>query len=669
MIEAASRRNQLIAVLSFMCVAAVVAGCTKTAADLPKLGSIKGAVLDIFDSPPLSDKNPTAEAMYQDGLNYFEKERYARAIFYFQKVRDEFPFSPEAETAELKIAEAFYLNKDYAEATEAYKNYLAFQPTSEHAHFIKYQLGMVHYDQFSRVDRDQKNVKEAKRYFETLIKDHPESEHVPDAEEKLAKTREYLAEREFYIGQFYLKERKYLAARSRFENVLRDYMDTPTAVKALYMLGDAYRLEKNSVKATLAYEALIERYPDSAYADQARTYLASLKTEKYDPLASLLIQDGLPTSVGTPETRVADTGSSGGGRLQGQDQELGLVTKEGYEHEEITNKSLISSLNPFSSDSEKKDEATGGETEGEKATQESEQGFFSSLNPFSSSSDTAASDAEEAQTPGDTTAALVSSIDSNLEDRGVSGDTITQAPESELPEVAQEKEAPETDPAELLSNLDKGLTREGGTVDIPATPELHEVFAAPLPPQPTQEEKLAAVEKAKSTAETSTAGLLDSLDQTLEQKGIQQPDLKLPEEKPGETTPEIVEAAEQVELTPRLATTTETVELSPRLNSLGTEAKPLMLKEGEFALSRPAADAAEPAVSEPSQNEEENKTARALPDAVIKGVPEKPVPEVQTVSQTKPRAARADWDEEKNPIETMADQVDQAAQVLNPLSW
>jgi outer membrane protein assembly factor BamD len=607
--------------------------------------------------------------MYQDGLNYFAKERYARSIFFFQKVRDEFPFSPEAENAELKIAEAFYLNKDYAEATEAYKNYLAFQPTSEHAHFIKYQLGLLHYDQFSAVERDQKNIKEAKRYFETLLKDHPESEHVPDAKEKLAKTREYLAEREFYIGQFYLKERKYLAARSRFENVLRDYMDTPTAVKALYMLGDAYRLEKNNVKATLAYEALIERYPDSPYTDQARTYLASLKTEKHDPLASLLMQDGLPTSVGTPETLVADTGSSESGRLQGQDQDL--VTKEGYEHEEITNKSLLSSLNPFSSDSEKKDEGAERATEGEQATQESEKGFFSSLNPFSSSSDKAPSDKEptgQEQTTEDTTDALVSSIDSNLEARGVSGDTITQAPESDLPEVAQEKKAPETDPAELLSELDKGLTREGGTVDIPATPELHEVFATPLPPEPTQEEKLAAVEKAKSTAETSTAGLLDSLDQTLEQKGIQQPDLTLPEEKPPETTPEVAEGGQaQVEPTPSLATTTETIELTPRLNSLGAKDKPLMLKEGEFALGRPEAKATEPAVSETPENG--NAATRALPDAVITGVPEKPVPEVQSVSQTKSGASGTDWDKEKNPVEIMADQVDQAAQVLNPLSW
>ena len=665
MIQIGSTRKQLTGVLAVVCVAGALVGCTKTAADLPKLGSLKGVVLDLFDSPPISESNPTAEAMYQDGLNYFEKERFDRAIFFFQKVRDEFPFSPEAERAELKIADAFFLNKDYGEATEAYKNYLAFNPTSEHAAYIKYQLGLVHFAQFSRVDRDQKDIKEAKRYFEILLKDHPDSEYVPDAGEKLAKTREYLAEREFAIGRFYLRERKYLAARSRFEGVLRDYMDTPTAVKALYTLGDAYRLEKNTVKATLAYEALIERYPESPYSDQARTYLASLKTEKHDPLASLLMQDGLPTSIETPSAQLA-----GRGNLPGSDQDLGLVTKEAYEHEEIRGPSLLSSLNPFESDSDKedqdkKDQEAEQQVADKQESQESEQGFFSSLNPFSSSSDTESTESAGGQ--DDTTSALVSNLDSNLETQGVSSDTITPTPEANLPEVAEAKEeVPETDPTVLLSEVDKGLAEEGAQAALPGTPELHQVFATPLPPEPTEEEKLAASEQAESASATATAGLLDNLDQALEQKGIPQPDLALPEEKPSETTPEVsAKPQEPVELTPRLAKTTETVELTPRMEAPTNPAKkPLMLKDGEFALSKP--EEKEPESAPATRNGSQEATVRAVPDMVIKGVPEEPVPEVQAVSQNR---TEPDWDHEQNPVQSMVDQMDKASQALNPLSW
>lgn len=665
--ETGPKRCPLAALLCGICLmAGALAGCTKTASDLPKLSSMKGAVLDLFDSPPLSESNPTAEATYQDGLNYFERERYDRAIFYFQKVRDEFPFSPEAEQAELKIADAFYRNEEYAEAAEAYKNYLAFQPTSEHAHTIKYKLGLVHYDQFSRVDRDQKNIKEAKRYFETLLKDHPESEHVPDAQEKLAKTREYLAEREFLIGRFYLQERKYLAARARFENVLRDYMDTPTAVKSLYMLGDAYRLEKNNVKATLAYEALIERYPESAYAEQARAYLADLETEKQDPLASLLMEDGLPTGIETPDTQVA-------GAFTGSNPQVGLVTKEAYEHEEIRDTSLLSSLNPFSSD-----KTDGGEqaVEAEAANEASEKSFFSSLNPFSSSDNTE-TDTQESVS-GDGTTSLVSSIDTSLEAQGVAGETLTQAPESDLPDIPKEAEPPQTDPAELLSNVDQSLAQQGGEAELPETPELHEVFDKPLPPEPTEEEKLAAAEKARAAAAETTAGLLDNLDRTLENKGIEQPNIEMPEAKPVDTAAR--EAAEverePVELEPRLVKTTDRVELEPRLGA-DSEAAPLMLDQGEFALSRPEEDGKDSASSTGTRNDVENETAavRSLPESVITGVPEKSKPktvETQAVSGTASgtkSAASEDWDAEPNPVDTMADQVDKASQVLNPLSW
>ena len=62
---------------------------------------------------------------------------------------------------------------------------------------------------------------------------------------------------------------------------------TPTAVKSLFYLGESYNKERNSVKAALAYEALIQHYPQSKFAADAQTQLAAVEKEKRDPMAML----------------------------------------------------------------------------------------------------------------------------------------------------------------------------------------------------------------------------------------------------------------------------------------------------------------------------------------------------------------------------------------------
>src|SRR4030095_10748828 len=99
------------------------------------------------------------------------------------------------------------------------------------------------------------------------------------------------------VAFFYFKQEKYPAARDRFEEIVRKYKDTPTAVKSLFYLGESYRNEKNVIRASPAYEALIEHYPQTKFASDAKTQLASLDKEKRDPLALLLMRDRRPTAA------------------------------------------------------------------------------------------------------------------------------------------------------------------------------------------------------------------------------------------------------------------------------------------------------------------------------------------------------------------------------------
>ena len=154
--------------------------------------------------------DPTAEALFAEGSRYFNEKKYARAIDVLQKLKSGYPFSPLLTETELKVADAYYLNEQYPEAITAFKEFQSLHPTNEKIPFVILRLGQAHLNQFSSIDRDQKNTEIAKGYFETVITNYPGSAHAPEAAEKLAKCIPYLSEHEFNVAIFYYRQENFL---------------------------------------------------------------------------------------------------------------------------------------------------------------------------------------------------------------------------------------------------------------------------------------------------------------------------------------------------------------------------------------------------------------------------------------------------------------------------
>lgn len=447
-----------------------------TRPSFPKLGNIAGAVTDLFSSNPLHESNPTAERLYQAGIEFFKKGRYARSISFFQRLRDDFPFSKQAEAAELKIADAYHLNGEYAEAAETYSNYLTFQPTGQHTHFVKYKLGQINLDQFNGIDRDLEKVRAAKRYFESVIKDHPESEHVPNARNKRAKALIHLAERELYVGKFYLKAERYRPARERFENILRDYPDTPVV-------------------------------------DRARTELSRIPATAQDSTGGLLTSQSSNDSS-MKSVQAEAKGTPGASRF---------ITKEGYVDEDPEPKLWYGYLNPLAwvkDEEQLEGEAVASrQNNGKTATEEPSvttklTTFFSTLNPFSPSEQNKA-ESPKGPNPAETMSAkkVIKDIDKTLRVPASLGNEAPTSPVADLPQEGK-PDRPIKDPTKVLGDIDSKLSRK--------------TLLRDLPRPPASDSALFSVKKAEDTDGKSTIGgdqseLLEGIDKQLQRDGINNP--------------------------------------------------------------------------------------------------------------------------------------------------
>ena len=654
----------------------LIAGCSSIS--LPSLPSWPW-------STPATQPNATAEALFDEGTAYLNNKKYALAIDRFQKVKAEFPFSPQLVPAELKLAEAYYLNKQYPEAAAAFKEFQTLHPNNENIPFVLYHRGLVHFDQFTSSDRYQKMTEIAKGYFESVVKDHPGSPYAAPAREKLAKCIEYLSEHEFNIATFYFNEKKYPAAIDRLEEILRRYRDTPFAVKALYYLGESYRLEKNTVKAGLAYEALIHHYPEDPLAKPAQARVSELAQEKQDPLAMLLKRDSRPVYTPPPpegrrqkavDSRQAAESSeqiaegsqrsavSGQRESSGEIQnrkskienpkDLNLVAKKEVVHEEPGDeKGMLrrvgSALNPlgwFSSNDKKENQKEPIEAA---KKEESAGSFWNSLNPF----------AAKAKVEARRDPQLVSNVDETLKQKGIDSGTenvLPKAPASDLPKV-EEAAPPPSNTAELLGSVDTALQKEGKRLsELPPPPEPAAIFKASsaAPGKP-------ATPTAVTSSTPTSKELIGGIDQALKRKGIDPSKIettrKTEDGRPG--------TAESSSGRPSSVTGQKKVELAPKLPQ---EKGPLFLDSGEYQAQEKAKEgqASEPPVAQPAKSTEPTK---GLPQAVVKG-PTQPVRE--KAPETKVAEKKQSPDEEDEPkgaLDQLREDLGRVRDLLNPFSW
>ncbi len=165
----------------------------------------------------------TPEALYSRGTTEYQNGNYKKARSFYTRLKEEHPLHEMAILADLGIADSYFSDKEYIEAEAAYRDFTTFYPTNENVPYALYQMGMCHYLEIGAIDRDQTEVINAKRAFERLVSRYPQSKFSILAEKKIRDCKTKIAEHEFYVGNFYFKQKKYAAALQRFEIIAREY--------------------------------------------------------------------------------------------------------------------------------------------------------------------------------------------------------------------------------------------------------------------------------------------------------------------------------------------------------------------------------------------------------------------------------------------------------------
>ena len=246
---------------------------------------------------PADMSKSTPEALYKRGAEQYQAGRYKKAAEAFQRVKEQYPLHNLAINAELGIADSQFSDESYIEAEMAYTDFINLHPTNENLPYAIYQLGMCHYNQIASIDRDQTETIKARKEFERLIARFPSSKFSFLAEKRALDCRKRLAEKEFYVGNFYFDEGKYKAALGRFETIVKDYPHIGLDYKVRYFIDES---KKRLIIQEAAEKVKKEKEEKETKAREEKE--AKAKTAK----AAKSAKDAkVPVSRDAPETKNA----------------------------------------------------------------------------------------------------------------------------------------------------------------------------------------------------------------------------------------------------------------------------------------------------------------------------------------------------------------------------
>ncbi len=234
------------------------------------------------DAPLEFEEPDPADVLYQRGMETLEGEHYLffiprvdydSAIATFQTIIDNYPYSEYSVLAELRIADAYFDDRQYEEALSYYRDFGDLHPQHEKVPYTIYRSALCHERRIRAVNRDQTATREALVYLDRLLANYPYSEYAREGEELWRELRHRLAEQVLAIGDFYRKRGEYEAAAERYRSLLSEYPGLGLDARSLYNLGLCYEAMNRPAEAERVFLAVVQNYRGSEEARSAEDRL------------------------------------------------------------------------------------------------------------------------------------------------------------------------------------------------------------------------------------------------------------------------------------------------------------------------------------------------------------------------------------------------------------
>ncbi|MCB0531955.1 MAG: outer membrane protein assembly factor BamD [Lewinellaceae bacterium] len=209
-------------------------------------------------------------------FEYYEKGEYQRAQTLFDLVLNTIRGSEKAEKAYFEYAYTYYHLKQYMLSAYYFKNFSNTFTNSNSREEAAYMSAYSNYLLSPSYRLEQSNTKQAIDEFQLFANLFPKSPRIPECNKLIDELRRKLEQKAFAEGELYFDLRQYQSAVISFDNLLRDYPESPDAERVRYLIAkSAFLLSKNSV-----IDKKLDRYIETV--NRCNAFLDKYQSGKYN---------------------------------------------------------------------------------------------------------------------------------------------------------------------------------------------------------------------------------------------------------------------------------------------------------------------------------------------------------------------------------------------------
>mgnify|MGYP000107826647 CR=1 FL=1 len=199
-----------------------------------------------------------------------------------------------------------FVAQDYlGDAIAELQRFLKVYPFYENLDYIYYLMAVCYYEQIVDEKKDLQSIINAKKTFEIVINNYPNTEYSLDSEFKLDLINDILASKEMYIGRYYFDKKKWVPAINRFRTVIDEYDRTIYTEEALHRLVEVHYIlglikESEKYANILGYNYKSSQWYEKSYIIFNKKYkknsIDKIKKDKkknglLKKIKSLVVQD------------------------------------------------------------------------------------------------------------------------------------------------------------------------------------------------------------------------------------------------------------------------------------------------------------------------------------------------------------------------------------------
>ena len=142
--------------------------------------------------------------------------------------------------ASLMVSYAEYSRNAYSNAIFELERHINNYPADKNIEYAHYLIAMCYYEQILDEKKDLEPLLKAKKKFEFIMENFPDTDYATDSRFKIDLIVDQLAAKEMSVARFYMQTEKWIPALNRLKIVVNEYDTTIFVEEALHRIVEIY---------------------------------------------------------------------------------------------------------------------------------------------------------------------------------------------------------------------------------------------------------------------------------------------------------------------------------------------------------------------------------------------------------------------------------------------